>query len=136
MNNIPINIDDHELKTKLTDEEYAVLREGGTEAPFSGRFYHEHPEGTYTCRACGNALFPSTAKFHSDMAGLRGWPSFDQALPGAIEMRDDHSMGMVRTEVVCNNCKSHLGHLFDDPESKTGKHLCINSVCLEINENK
>ena len=121
-----------ELKTKLTDEEYAVLREGGTEAPFSGRFYHEHPEGTYTCKVCGNALFPSTAKFHSDMAGLAGWPSFDDALPGATETRVDTSLGMIRTEVICSKCKSHLGHLFDDNQSKTGKHLCINSVCLDI----
>ena len=121
-----------ELKTKLTDEEYAVLREGGTEAPFSGWFYHEHPEGTYTCKVCGNALFPSTAKFHSDMAGLAGWPSFDDALPGATETRVDTSLGMIRTEVICSKCKSHLGHLFDDNQSKTGKHLCINSVCLDI----
>lgn len=103
-------MDHDELKTKLTDEEYAVLREGGTEAPFSGRFYHEHPEGTYTCKACGNALFPSTAKFHSDMAGLAGWPSFDDALPGATETRLDTSLGMIRTEVICSKCKSHLGH--------------------------
>ena len=121
-----------ELKTKLTDEEYAVLREGGTEAPFSGRFYHEHPEGTYTCKACGNALFPSTVKFHSDMVGLAGWPSFDDAIPGATETRLDTSLGMIRTEVICSKCKSHLGHLFDDNQSKTGKHLCINSVCLDI----
>ncbi len=127
-------LNEEELKAKLTEEEFKVLREGGTEAPFSGRFYAENPEGTYTCKVCGNELFPSTAKFHSDMVGLRGWPSFDEALPGAIEMKTDDSMGMHRTEVVCNNCKSHLGHLFDDVESKTGKHLCINSVCLDIKE--
>lgn len=121
-----------EFKNKLTPAEYAVLREAGTEAPFSGRFYHEHPEGTYTCRACGAALFPSTAKFHSDLPGLAGWPSFDESIAGAVEYRDDTSLGMHRTEAVCANCKSHLGHLFDDPESKTGKHLCINSVCLDI----
>lgn len=125
---------EEEFKNKLTPEQYNVLREKGTEAPFSGRFYKENPEGTYTCKACSAPLFPSTAKFHSDMAGLRGWPSFDEALPGAIEMQDDDSMGMHRTEVVCANCKSHLGHLFDDAESKTGKHLCINSVCLDIDE--
>ncbi len=125
-----------DIKKELTPEEYAVLVEGGTEAPFSGRFYHEHPEGTYTCKVCGNALFPSTAKFHSDMPGLAGWPSFDDALPGAIEMRADDTMGMHRTEVVCAKCKSHLGHLFDDSEAKTGKHFCINSVCLDIEEKK
>jgi len=122
------------LKDKLTPEEYSMLQEDGTELPFSGRFYHEHPEGTYTCKVCGSALFPSTAKFHSDIPGLRGWPSFDEALPGAVEMRDDSSMGMRRIEVVCAKCKLHLGHLFDDSESKTGKHLCINSVCLDIKE--
>jgi peptide-methionine (R)-S-oxide reductase len=124
-----------EIKEKLSDEEYHVLREGGTEAPFSGKYYYEHPEGTYICKVCGNALFPSSAKFHSDAAGLAGWPSFDEAIPGAVEERIDTSMGMVRTEVICSNCKSHLGHLFDDPASKTGKHLCINSVCLDVEEN-
>lgn len=131
-NTMPTN--EEEFKSKLTPEQYTVLREKGTEAPFSGRFYKENPEGTYTCKACNAPLFPSTAKFHSEMPGLRGWPSFDEALPGAIEMKEDDSMGMHRTEVVCANCKSHLGHLFDDPESKTGKHLCINSVCLDIQE--
>lgn len=127
-------INEEELKKKLTKEEYAVLREGGTEIPFSGTFYHEHPEGIYTCKVCGNELFPSTAKFHSDMIGLRGWPSFDDALPGAVEMREDTTLGMHRTEVVCGQCKSHLGHVFDDPQSKTGKHLCINSICLDVNQ--
>lgn len=131
-NTIPPNEED--FKKKLTPEQYKVLREKGTEAPFSGRFYKENPEGTYTCKACGAPLFPSTAKFHSDMAGLRGWPSFDEALLGAIETKTDTSMGMHRIEVVCNNCKSHLGHLFDDAESKTGKHLCVNSICLDIKE--
>ena len=121
-----------EFKNKLTAQEYAVLREAGTEAPFSGRFYYENPTGTYTCRACGAALFPSNAKFHSDMPGLAGWPSFDDSIPGSVEYRDDTSLGMHRTEAICACCKSHLGHLFDDPQSKTGKHLCINSVCLDI----
>jgi peptide-methionine (R)-S-oxide reductase len=119
---------------KLTPEERKVLLEKGTEAPFSGRFYHEHPEGTYVCKVCNSALFPSTAKFHSEMAGLRGWPSFDYAISGAVTYIPDESFGMHRTEVVCSVCQSHLGHLFDDPESKTGKHLCINSICLDIQE--
>ncbi len=121
-----------EFRKKLTPEQYEVLRKGGTEAPFSGKYFNEKAKGMYKCAACGNVLFPSDAKFESSMQGLAGWPSFDQALPGAIEFREDLSHGMKRTEVVCANCGSHLGHIFDDPESKTGKHLCINSVCLDL----
>ncbi len=133
MNN---DFNNEELKKKLSEEEYNVLREGGTEAPFSGKFYNENPEGTYTCKVCNSPLFPSTTKFHSSIPGLDGWPSFDEVIPGSVEYVHDASLGMSRTEVVCASCKSHLGHLFDDPDAKTGKHFCINSVCLEINEKK
>ena len=121
-------MNDEELQNKLTPEEYHVLREKGTEAPFSGKFLHEDREGTYTCKVCGNSLFPSTAKFDSGT----GWPSFDQALPGSTKLITDESDGMSRTEVVCAKCGSHLGHVFDDGPTGTGKRYCMNSVCLEL----
>lgn len=121
-----------EWKEKLSLEEYEVLRNKGTEAPFTGKFLHTKEKGTYVCKACGNVLFPSDAKFDSNAPGLSGWPSFDQALPGAVKFEHDQSYGMNRTEVLCANCGSHLGHLFEDKEAKTGKHYCINSVCLDL----
>lgn len=123
---------DEELK-KENPELYRVAREKGTEAPYSGKYYDHKEKGSYNCAVCGNPLFPSDAKFHSDLPGLQGWPSFDDALPGSVEFKDDNSDGMHRTEVVCAKCKSHLGHIFDDAEAKTGKHYCLNSVCLEFN---
>lgn len=125
---------DEELKKRLTEEEYHVLRQGGTEAPGTGKYLHEKNEGTYACRVCGNMLFPSNAKFDSSIPSLSGWPSFDQALPGAIQLRPDSSLGMERTEIVCARCNSHLGHVFEDAEAKTGKHYCLNSVCLDFKE--
>ncbi len=125
----PINED--ELKQRLTEEEYAVLRQGATETPFSGEFVHTDAKGMFTCKVCGNQLFSSDTKFDSGT----GWPSFDQALPDATETRTDTSHGMVRTEVVCAKCGSHLGHVFDDgPTATTGKRYCINSVCLNLDE--
>lgn len=127
---------EEELKNKLDKEAYRVLREKGTEAPFSGKYLNEKREGTYTCVACENPLFPSTAKFDSSLSGLAGWPSFDQALPNSIKYEKDLSYGMERTEVLCSKCDSHLGHVFDDPDAKTGKHYCLNSVCLDLKEAK
>lgn len=110
-----------------------VARDKGTEAPFSGKYVHEKSAGTYKCAVCGNQLFSSDTKFDSTLPGLQGWPSFDQAIPGSIEQRPDDTDGMHRTEVVCAHCKAHLGHVFEDAEdAKTGKHYCINSVCLEL----
>lgn len=119
-------------KEQLTPEQYAVLREKGTEAPFSGALLHESRSGTYNCAACGNALFSSETKFDSGT----GWPSFDEALPGATKLVEDNSHGMRRTEVVCARCGSHLGHMFDDGPTKTGKRYCLNSVCLDLEEKK
>lgn len=118
----------HDFRNKLTPEQYAVLREKGTEAPFTGKLLNEKRDGMFSCVACGNALFSSDTKFDSGT----GWPSFDTALPGAVEFVEDNSHGMHRTEVVCANCKSHLGHIFDDGPTATGKRHCINSVCLQF----
>ncbi len=125
---------EEEWKKALSSEEYAVLREKGTEAPGSGKYLDERKKGIYNCRACGNPLFASDAKYDSSLSSLNGWPSFDQALPGAIIFETDNSFGMNRTEVLCAVCNSHLGHVFNDEEARTGKHYCMNSVCLNLKE--
>lgn len=121
---------------ELTDEERIVTQEKGTEAPFTGKFWKHNENGMYTCKVCSAPLFKSDTKLDSNEgpAGLRGWPAFDRAIPGSIEMIKDTSLGMNRTEVVCANCKSHLGHIFDDA-TETGDHFCINSCSLDF-ENK
>lgn len=118
------------FKQKLNKEEYKILREKGTEVPFTGKYLKETSKGTYVCLACGNKLFLSDAKFDSGT----GWPSFDEALPNSVNLIEDNSLGMNRFEVVCANCGSHLGHIFDDGPTKTGKRYCINSVCLDLNK--
>lgn len=117
-----------EWKEKLDPEAYRVLREKGTEVPFSGEYVDTKEKGTFACKGCGAKLFSSDAKFDSGT----GWPSFEEALPGAIEYREDNSHGMQRTEVVCARCGGHLGHVFSDGPSETGKRYCINSVCLHL----
>lgn len=123
---IPTN--DEGWKKVLTPEEYRVLREKGTEVPFTGKLLHAHKDGTYRCAACGNPLFDSSTKFDSET----GWPSFDDALHGAVRLVPDTSGGSERTEVVCAKCGSHLGHVFNDGPTKTGKRYCVNSVCLNL----
>ena len=120
---------DKDWKTKLTPEQYRVLREGGTEAPFSGKLLHNKEAGTYACAACGAPLFKSETKFDSGC----GWPSFYEPLtPEAVELLVDDSLGMVRTEVRCAACGSHLGHVFDDGPRPTGQRYCMNSVSLDF----
>lgn len=123
---------EEELKKKLTPEQYKVLREKGTEAPFSGTSVHPDADGVYRCAVCSSALFNADAKFDSGT----GWPSFDSAIPGAITYVDDSSHGMRRIETVCSVCGSHLGHVFDDGPTTTGKRYCINSVCFAEDNTK
>lgn len=125
-----------EWKDKLTPEQYHILREKGTEAPGTGKLLHNDKTGDYTCGACGQVVFKSDTKFESSMPGLIGWPAFSAAASeGAVKLQDDDSMGMHRTEIVCSNCGSHLGHLFeDDPSSPNGQHFCINSAALDFKE--
>ena len=114
----------------LSPELRQVARKGGTEAPFTGKYWESHEKGMYKCAICGAELFSSDAKFDSGT----GWPSFTEpANLKNIELREDRSLGMIRVEVRCKNCGAHLGHVFDDgPKEKGGKRYCINSVCLEL----
>jgi len=118
-------------KKELTDEEYRVMREKGTESPFTGKFNAHFKNGIYTCKGCGEALFESEAKFDAHC----GWPSFDREIQkGKIKEIVDKSFGMIRREIVCANCDCHLGHVFDDGPTATGERYCVNSVSLEFKE--
>ena len=121
---------DEEWRKILTPEQYRVLRQAGTERRFTGQYTDTTTPGNYACAACGTVLFHSTTKFHSGC----GWPSFYAAAAGdRVTLRTDTSHGMVRTEVLCSTCGSHLGHLFDDaPDQPTGQRYCINSVALKV----
>jgi peptide-methionine (S)-S-oxide reductase len=121
---------DEEWRRRLSPEQYAVLREAATELPFSGEYVDTDDEGLYHCAACGNVLFESRAKYHSGT----GWPSFTETVtPDAVELVEDRSHGMIRTEVRCARCHSHLGHLFDDgPREAGGQRWCMNSVALDL----
>lgn len=118
-----------EWKAKLTTEEYEVLRNKGTERPFSGQYNLHFENGTYLCRGCNSSLFDSDAKFDSGC----GWPSFDKAKEGAIRYEPDYSLGMKRVEILCNNCDGHLGHVFDDGPTSTRQRYCVNSLSLNFN---
>lgn len=129
-------MNEEDFKQKLTPEQYEVLRQKGTETPFSGEFVDFDDDGVFHCVACGAALFSSNTKLnsHEGPVGLQGWPAFNEVLDeGAVKLVEDTTHGMVRTEVVCASCDSHLGHVFDDPTELTGKHFCINSCALGFN---
>lgn len=116
-------------KAELTPEQYQVLREKGTERAFTGAYWNTFDQGKYVCAACNQTLFTSESKFESDC----GWPSFDNAIEGSVVYVKDNSYGMNRTEVICSNCHSHLGHIFDDgPKETTGKRFCTNSVSIKF----
>jgi peptide-methionine (R)-S-oxide reductase len=134
----PHELHDDHLKSKLSPEEYRVLRERGTEAPFTGEYVDKKGDGVYRCKVCGNVLFSTENQVDSRESGpgLQGWPSFtDPAVSENIGLRDDFAFGMVRTEVYCKHCDSHLGHVFDEQvKGQERKHYCINSVCLAFEE--
>lgn len=126
-----INKSEKEWKAELSEEQYYVLRQGGTERPYSGQYNMHFAKGNYTCAGCGEVLFSSESKFDAHC----GWPSFDKEIEsGKIVEKLDTSHGMIRTEILCGSCGGHLGHVFNDGPTETGLRYCVNSLSLDFIE--
>ncbi len=121
-------MDEENFRKNLTPGQYKVMRQKGTETPFTGKYVHKSQDGTYMCAACSNPLFDSDDQFDSGT----GWPSFDKAIEGSVKYQPDNSA----TEIICAKCGSHLGHVFDDGPTETKKRYCINSICLNLKPKK
>ncbi len=131
--NFKVNKSEEEWKKTLTDQQYYVLREKGTDRPGDYGYTKHFKKGTYHCAACGAQLFESGTKYESHC----GWPSFDDAIKGAVNFTLDASQGMVRTEITCNSCGGHLGHIFDDgPKETTGKRYCVNTSSIQFEKSE
>ena len=127
-NKYPLEKSEKKWKEHLSREEFKILREKGTEHPFSGKYNDHFEDGTYICKGCGTPLYESDSKFDSHC----GWPSYDKSIKGALELIEDHSAGMIRTEIVCANCGGHQGHVFNDGPTKTGLRYCVNSASINF----
>ena len=128
--NYPIEKTEDEWRKELGDKKYNILREKGTERPHTGEYNLNFEDGTYNCGACNQPLFESDSKFESGC----GWPSFDDAIEGNVEYIKDSTFGMSRTEIVCSNCGSHLGHVFNDGPTQTGQRYCVNSLSVDFDK--
>jgi len=128
MNNFNVKKTEAEWRNELTEEEYRILREKGTERPHSGKYNLNFEEGTYKCAGCNQQLFESSSKFDAHC----GWPSFDESIKGTVKYVLDKMHGMTRTEIVCSNCGGHLGHVFNDGPTETGTRYCVNSVSVKF----
>ncbi|MDT0554980.1 peptide-methionine (R)-S-oxide reductase MsrB [Patiriisocius hiemis] len=124
----PIHKTEDDWKKELGEARYKILREKGTERPFTGEYNLTFEDGTYACGACKTPLFKSGSKFESGC----GWPSFDESIEGAVEYVKDTTFGMMRTEIVCATCGSHLGHVFNDGPTQTGQRYCVNSLSVDF----
>ena len=132
MSKYPVEKSEENWKQELSAEEYRILRQAGTEYPFTGKYNDHFEQGTYCCKGCGAPLYSSSAKFDSGC----GWPSYDRSIEGAIEYRQDYSMGMRRVEILCANCGGHQGHIFDDGPTATGQRYCVNSASIDFQADK
>ncbi|MBE0392346.1 MULTISPECIES: peptide-methionine (R)-S-oxide reductase MsrB [unclassified Flavobacterium] len=124
----PLNKTEEQWKEELGEERYQILRQKGTERAHTGAYNLNYEKGTYCCGACKEPLFASDSKFDAHC----GWPSFDDAIPGKVKNVLDKSHGMIRTEIVCANCGSHLGHVFNDGPTQTGQRFCVNSLSVDF----
>lgn len=131
MSKYNISKSENEWREQLSEEQYRVLRTKGTELAHSGTYNLNFENGTYKCAACNQQLFESNSKFDAHC----GWPSFDDSIEGTVERILDKSHGMIRTEIVCSNCGSHLGHIFNDGPTETGERFCVNSVSINFDKN-
>ena len=129
MSKYKINKSEDEWRSELSEEQYRVLRTKGTEAPHTGKYNLHFENGAYNCAACNQQLFESNSKFDAHC----GWPSFDDSIEGTVERVLDKSHGMLRTEIICSNCGSHLGHVFNDGPTETGERYCVNSLSIDFN---
>ena len=132
MSNYKIDKTEAEWQKELTEEQYRILRQKGTERPFTGEYNLTFEDGTYHCAGCNQKLFESNSKFDSHC----GWPSFDESIKGTVDYVKDKTLGMIRTEIVCSNCGGHLGHVFNDGPTETGTRYCVNSISINFDKDE